>query len=306
MTGSNVAIGRALRSVAQQDRGIHSTAMSETTSCRRRIVPRAGRRRSSACCSHFSHSRTSRSVRVAAAERVGLGTLVEADATSIAAQQPAADEPLGSDRVIGTVADTASFSMIGVTFRERPTEPVLVRTRDGSGRWGEWSGLEFEDSDGPDSNTTEAAAASSQPGFDPYGTAPLFVGRGHGYEVSLGSGDARSADVVVVRESFQRSVADSTPVAGAIRSTRRSSTSTRAAWGARPNLPISYGTSIQLAVVHHSDSSNDYSPADVPGILRSIQAFHMDGRGWSDTRTTSSSTSSVGSGRDGPAVSTSR
>jgi uncharacterized protein with LGFP repeats len=34
--------------------------------------------------------------------------------------------------------------------------------------------------------------------------------------------------------------------------------------------------------VHHTASSNDYTAAQVPGILRSIQAFHMDGNGWSD------------------------
>ncbi len=34
--------------------------------------------------------------------------------------------------------------------------------------------------------------------------------------------------------------------------------------------------------MHHSVTQNDYAPADVPGILRSIQAFHIDGRGWND------------------------
>jgi len=37
-----------------------------------------------------------------------------------------------------------------------------------------------------------------------------------------------------------------------------------------------------MAVVHHSASGNSYTPAQVPAVLRSVQAFHMDGRGWSD------------------------
>ena len=37
-----------------------------------------------------------------------------------------------------------------------------------------------------------------------------------------------------------------------------------------------------MAVVHHSVTANDYAPGDVPGILRSIQTFHIDGRGWND------------------------
>ncbi|MBS1837124.1 MAG: N-acetylmuramoyl-L-alanine amidase, partial [Actinobacteria bacterium] len=39
---------------------------------------------------------------------------------------------------------------------------------------------------------------------------------------------------------------------------------------------------INLAVVHHTESGNDYTPAQVPGIIRSVQAYHMQGRGWSD------------------------
>lgn len=39
---------------------------------------------------------------------------------------------------------------------------------------------------------------------------------------------------------------------------------------------------VQGAVVHHTAGSNSYSPGDVPAILRSIQNYHMDGRGWFD------------------------
>ena len=37
-----------------------------------------------------------------------------------------------------------------------------------------------------------------------------------------------------------------------------------------------------MAVVHHTASSNDYAASQVPAILRSMQAFHMDTNGWSD------------------------
>ncbi|MEZ5239760.1 MAG: N-acetylmuramoyl-L-alanine amidase [Microthrixaceae bacterium] len=39
---------------------------------------------------------------------------------------------------------------------------------------------------------------------------------------------------------------------------------------------------MKLAVVHHSVSSNSYSQAQVPSVIRGIQAYHMDGRGWDD------------------------
>src|SRR5690606_31099732 len=99
--------------------------------------------------------------------------------------------------------------------------------------------------------------------------------------VSLGAGDAVGAKVVTVRDELRRVTADSTPVAGAA-TPPPFGIRTRDVWGARAPLSTSYASTVKLAVVHHSDSGNSYGPGDVPGILRSIQAFHMDGRGWSD------------------------
>jgi hypothetical protein len=40
--------------------------------------------------------------------------------------------------------------------------------------------------------------------------------------------------------------------------------------------------SAKFGIVHHSVSTNAYGQGEVPAILRSIQAFHMDGNGWDD------------------------
>ncbi len=39
---------------------------------------------------------------------------------------------------------------------------------------------------------------------------------------------------------------------------------------------------VKMAFVHHTAGSNAYGADDVPGILRSDQAYHMDVRGWND------------------------
>ena len=39
---------------------------------------------------------------------------------------------------------------------------------------------------------------------------------------------------------------------------------------------------LRHAIVHHTVNVNDYAPADVPMLLRGIQNFHMDTRGWND------------------------
>jgi len=60
---------------------------------------------------------------------------------------------------------------------------------------------------------------------------------------------------------------------------------TRAQWGADESIRTwdpEYAGTLKAATVHHTADSNDYSAADVPGILRSIYQFHTVSRGWGD------------------------
>ena len=61
--------------------------------------------------------------------------------------------------------------------------------------------------------------------------------------------------------------------------------SRRKAWGARPPAQETWtAKSLRLAVVHHTGSgeSSTYAAADVPAMLRAVQAYHIDANGWSD------------------------
>src|SRR5699024_1408108 len=59
----------------------------------------------------------------------------------------------------------------------------------------------------------------------------------------------------------------------------------RAQWGANEKLrdksSLRYGT-ISGGFVHHTVNANDYTAEQVPGIIRSIYAYHTRSRGWSD------------------------
>ena len=59
----------------------------------------------------------------------------------------------------------------------------------------------------------------------------------------------------------------------------------REQWGANENLrdkgSLRY-FEIHAGFVHHTVNANDYSRREVPGILRSIYAYHTQSRGWSD------------------------
>jgi hypothetical protein len=183
---------------------------------------------------------------------------------------------VGEDRVAGVAADLAPFSTVGVLFDDVPTEPVLVRVQAADGTWGEWRPLGVELDEGPDADSAEAEAAGGR-----IGTEPIWVDGAVGYEVNVAAADASGAEVAVVRDETRRVLTESTPLAGAALP-RAFDIRTRAEWGAVPASSTSYGSTIDLAVVHHSVSSNDYSPAQVPGVIRGIQAYHMQGRGWSD------------------------
>ena len=59
----------------------------------------------------------------------------------------------------------------------------------------------------------------------------------------------------------------------------------RAQWGAdesiRDKSSLRYGT-ISAGFVHHTVNANDYTEDQVPAIIRSIYAYHVKSRGWSD------------------------
>jgi hypothetical protein len=59
----------------------------------------------------------------------------------------------------------------------------------------------------------------------------------------------------------------------------------RAQWGADESLRDKSSLhyfEVHAGFVHHTVNANDYSRAEVPGILRSIYAYHTQSRGWSD------------------------
>ena len=123
-------------------------------------------------------------------------------AQELAQAQAGADEPLGEGRVVGSDENVDEFTAIGFTFDTPPSEPVMVRVKGGSGDFGPWQELATEDDEGPDRQSAEAGRS---------GTAPLWVGTGTGYEVSVGAQDGSSVDVVTVHDEVRRTVVEATP-----------------------------------------------------------------------------------------------
>jgi hypothetical protein len=216
------------------------------------------------------------------ADTTALPAAAAGDALSVAAVGEAAGAQV--------TATTEPFVAIGFSW-SGTADHVEVRVNTAAGTT-EWFHLEA------DPEHAEDAATSARRFTDPLALpAPAT-----GYEVLVESG-AADVQVHVVREDRGAAPAPAADTSGSL-TTQGAADGLpgpdgilpRASWGARERIqatPCGNGSHLEgrscvadsgvvNAVVHHTVSSNTYSAASVPAMLRSIQAFHMDVRGWDD------------------------
>ncbi len=217
-------------------------------------------------------------------------------------------------RVVSKPQTLSGFSAIGVTWQggeqlEEDQISLRVRTRTGD-TWSEWEDLEYHDEHGPDPDSAEGASARP-------GTEPTFVGDVDDVQVEattdgvalpddlslalVDPGSAKQSETEAPAdqgsddpsasydedyESSKDAGSDAITLQAASRKTAAQPTIySRAQWGADESIrnkgALRYGT-ISGGFVHHTVNANDYSEAQVPAILRSIYAYHVKSRGWSD------------------------
>lgn len=207
---------------------------------------------------------------------------------------------------------------LGVTWDPGGTDGAVqvdVRAREG-GEWGPWAALDVEQVDGevgrPGTEPyvlTQAeevqVRALTTDGTEPPGLRLSVIGVGDAPEPVVEDGSAvvdvetasATADATV-RSALLTSagrapatVVSDTGVATVVPtldrplspvSAARPTIHLRSEWGAQPFIGTPDPSDVQAAVVHHTVSSNTYSADQVPAMLRSIQAYHVQARGWSD------------------------
>jgi uncharacterized protein with LGFP repeats len=179
------------------------------------------------------------------------------------------------------------FETVGVTWADGTGTgdlTVQVRTRT-DGRWTPWSVLDVAADDGPDDVSAEARAPQLR-----RGTAPTWVGSADGVQVrvDVASGPAPE-DVQVELIDPGESAADATlgqsPSSTADAATARPPIITRAQWGADERLRTanpSYASTVKVAFVHHTASTNSYTAEEAAAQVRSFYAYHTKSLGWSD------------------------
>ncbi|QGG95854.1 S-layer homology domain-containing protein [Actinomarinicola tropica] len=174
----------------------------------------------------------------------------------------------GSGALLAREEGIAPFTVIGVRFASDTSAEARVRVRR-RGEWQPWDHLHVGEDHRPDDVPSDGRHRSD----------PMWVESADAYEIEL-PGDARDLEVVLVRETDE--IAGYAQVPAVTSFAPQPTIHPRSSWSARPVGSIPVAPTVQSAIIHHSAGTNGYSQAQVPGIIRGIQAYHIDGNGWSD------------------------
>jgi hypothetical protein len=171
------------------------------------------------------------------------------------------------------------FDLIGLRWARGGHLDAQVRARRRGGGWTPWMALHGSGDHAPD-----GARA-------PAGTEPAYTGTADVFQLRL-RGSARGLRARFVRA--QPTARAARHVTGRLRRRSRARAHasqsgqpaiiSRTEWGGDsvpPRAAPGYGE-IQAAFVHHTVSSNDYTPEESPGIVLGIARYHRDSNGWND------------------------
>ncbi|MGZ8801684.1 MAG: peptidoglycan recognition protein family protein, partial [Mycobacterium sp.] len=216
-------------------------------------------------------------------------------------QQPLTE--LGGGETIREIHQESPFSMVALTSEDLTGTTARVRAKKADGSWGPW--YEAEQLGG---------VGADLPG--PRGTEPVFVGRTTTVQIAVTrphdaptTGSAAPEPVrdddgpglgylpANVEQPFGQNInavlisppetpADLLPLPNAATPPGQPPhIINRAQWGADEGMRCGeprYDNSIQAGVVHHTAGSNEYTPGDSAGIVRSIYEYHTRTLGWCD------------------------
>lgn len=184
---------------------------------------------------------------------------------------------------------TSSFSMVAFIWPTATAQAPKVRAKvRRNGEWKAWLTL-------PPVHDVPAGDLAG----DHTGTELVWVGESKGVQIEVLGPLPPGLKLVLLfprRLPNDQSVQDTAPSArvpfGRATSSNAESAKvlrptvlTRAQWGADESLRDGeprYTHALRQAHVHHTASGNDYTEADVPGLIRGMYRYHTYNLGWSD------------------------
>jgi len=162
---------------------------------------------------------------------------------------------------------TPTFSAYDVTWRRGDGEVAVTGRVRQHGRWTAWQQL---DVDGESAKPTGRQ-----------GPSLVWTGPSDGIELKV-SGPAADTRLELIDPGSQPADAEAAQVT---ESAGRPRIYTRADWGADERQMTwhpEYADAVHAIVLHHTATSNDYRPEDVPRIIRSIYHYQAVSLGWGD------------------------
>jgi len=181
----------------------------------------------------------------------------------------ARDLPVGPARSLAGVAAARRFDLVG--FHWRGSGTIRFRTRGLDGRWSGWQTADADDHvtpGGPEGGVARSWRLGE----------PVWTGQADRLEYRV-TGRIRRLRAFYVWSPVERipyrtvSLAGSPPIVP------------RSGWGANERIlrgkPL-YADAVKFAVVHHTATSNAYSPLESPAIVRGIELYHVQANGWKD------------------------
>lgn len=182
----------------------------------------------------------------------------------------------------GLATESRRFSAVGISWPAGEIHTVSVRLRTkpmGANAWTPWKDLGQQIADDGGSGT--------RAGIDLVWTGPSYA-----IEVEVRSPDGARLDNVRVDlidpGSGAVDIAASEPrraVSNAAVSNDLVTIASRADWGAdekKMGWDPEYAPKLKAGVLHHTFTTNDYAPGDVPAIIRSIYHYHAVTLDWGD------------------------
>jgi uncharacterized protein with LGFP repeats len=210
---------------------------------------------------------------------------------------------IGGGETTREITQDTPFSMVALTGSDLTGTSARIRARKADGSWGTWYEVEksadLTDDSGAVSKgtdpvfvgtTTAVQIAVTRPRNAPPTTAPpesgLDAGRELGYiPANATQSLSQNLSAVLITPPKAPIEKPPTPPNATLGPGQPPNIISRSDWGAGPGNRCGgpyYGPKVRAAVMHHTATGNDYSPADSAAIMRSIYAYHTVTLGWCD------------------------
>jgi hypothetical protein len=169
--------------------------------------------------------------------------------------------------------------LVGFEWQGNTDGAMEVRAKQ-KGGWGEWQRVAGDPTEGPDATSKEHHATTT--------AGPVWVGKGvRQVEVRVADGTLSGLKLHALR-SEEPQAAGGTKPAGA--APTQPGIVSRSGWGADESYRSlnpgcgtpEYAPNVRFAVVHHTVTTNNYTPADSASIIRGIYYFHTHTNKWCD------------------------